>query len=120
MANFEINGKEYDLKLTYKGIKYLNGVSGSSLETVGKALQGDTDFFPHIIHACLISAGEKYTLKQVEAAIDDALENERLDLLGIMRQSNEIVTDSFFFKALVTKMLADKPEVQKQLNDLLN
>lgn len=119
MANFEINGKEYELKLTYKGIKHLNSVSGSALETVGKAMQGDADFFPHIIHACLISAGEKYTLKQVEAAVEDALESERLDLLEIMRQSNEIVTDSFFFKALVTKMLADKPEVKKQMDELL-
>lgn len=121
MINFEINGKEYtDFKLTYKGIKYLNKITGGAFETVAKAMQGDLDLFPHIIYACVISEDKKITLRQVEEAIEKALEDEKLDLLGILRISNEIVTDSFFYKATVTKMLSNQTEATKALRDLLS
>lgn len=119
MANFEIGGKEYELKLTYKGAKHLTAVGGNALEVVGKAMQGDMELFPHVVHACLIGQGEKYTYADVEQAIEEALENERLDLLGIMRISNEVVTESFFYKALVDKMMAGNKDAKKELDKLL-
>lgn len=119
MANFEIGGKQYELKLTYKGAKHLTAERGNPLEVVGKAMQGDLDLFPHIVHACLIGQGEQYTFADVEQAVEDALENERLDLLGIMRVSNEVVTESFFYKALVEKMMAGNKDAKKELDKLL-
>ena len=120
MATITIKGNELtDLKLTYKGIKYLNKITGGAFETVAQAMQGDVDLFPHIIHACLLGTDTKATLQEVEQAIEQALESENLDLLDVLRISNEVVTESFFFKATVTKMLADQKDAQKALKNLL-
>lgn len=121
MAQFTVKETEYnDLKLTYKGIKYLNTIAGGAFEVVAKSMQGDVDLFPHIIYAALMGQESKISLRDVEAAIEDALENEKLDLLDVLRLSNELVTESFFYKATVTKLLADQKEAQKALKALLN
>lgn len=120
MANFTINGKEHELKLTYKGVKKLNELySGGALDVVGKAIAGDLETFPHIIQAALLHTGENYTLEAVEQAIDDATEAEQLDFLGIIRISNEVVTQSFFFKTTVAKLLADNKQAKKAMDQLL-
>lgn len=120
MANFTINGKEHELKLTYKGVKHLNALySGGALDVVGKAIAGDLDTFPHIIQAALLHTGENYSIDTIEKAIDDATESEQLDFLGIMRLSNEVVTQSFFFKATVAKLLADNKQAKKAMEQLL-
>ena len=120
MANFTINGKEHELKLTYKGVKYLNGiVGGNALEVVGQALQGDLDLFPHVISAALKHTEENYTLEDVEKAIEIALEEERLDFLGIMKLSNEVIGESFFYKAILTKTMAENKDAKKALDKLL-
>lgn len=120
MANFTINGKEQELKLTYAGVKYLNKVTeGGALSVVGQAMQGDADLFPHVIIAALKHTGEQYTLVDAEQAIEDAITEERLDFLGIMRLSNEVISESFFYKALMTKMMADNKEAKKALDKLL-
>ncbi|MEK3887252.1 tail assembly chaperone [Bacillus sp. FSL K6-3431] len=120
MATFEIKGKEHELKLNYAGIKYLNKkVDGGALAVVGQAMQGDEDLIPHIISAALRHTGEEYKLKDIESAIEQAVEEERLDLLGLLRLSNEVVTDNFFYKAAVTKMMADTPEAKAALDNLL-
>lgn len=120
MANFTINGKEHELKLTYKGVKKLNGLyEGGTFEVLGKAMMGDLDTFPHIVQAALMHTDEYYTLDAVEHAIDEAMESESLDLDGIMRLSNEVVTQSFFYKATVTKLLADNKPAKKALEQLL-
>ena len=37
MAKFEIDGKEYDLKLTFESVNYLNGsLKGGSYELIGR------------------------------------------------------------------------------------
>ena len=120
MANFTINGKEHELKLTWDSVKYLNKiVEGGSLAVVGQALQGDPDLLPHVISAGLKHTGEAYTLADVEQEIELAVTEERLDFLEIMRLSNEVITESFFYKALVTKMLAENKDAKKQLDRLL-
>lgn len=119
MTTFEINGKEYDLKLDYTGVKYLNKhVEGGAMSVVGEAMQGDPDLFPHILAASLRHTGENFTLKDIEKAIDIAVEEERLDLLGILRISNEVVADNFFYRALVEKSLDKKAKAA--LDNLLN
>lgn len=121
MATFEINGKEHELKLDYTGVKYLNKhVDGGALAVVGQAMQGDEDLFPHIISAALRHTGEDYTMKVVEAAIEQAVSEERLDLLGIMRLSNEVVADNFFYRAVVAKMMTKDKKAKAALDDLLS
>lgn len=121
MATFEINGKEYELKLTYAAVKRLNKVhEGGSFELIGKALQGDFDTFPHVVHAGLLHTGENFTLEDVEKTIEDAVENEKLSFDDIMRLSNEVVTQSFFYKPTVDKMAKKNPEMKQALEQLLN
>jgi len=120
MARFEINGKEYELKLTFESVKYLNGLfEGGSFEVIGKAIMGDLNTFPHIIHAALFHTGENFALKDVEKAIDEAIQNEKLDLDGIVKLSNEIVANSFFYKKTVDKLLKENKEAKKAMEQLL-
>ena len=121
MATFKINGKEYELKITYAAVKRLNNVhEGGSFELIGKAMQGDFDTFPHIIHAALLHTDEKFTLKAVEDAIGELIENEKLSFDDIMRLSNEVITNSFFYKPTVDKLTKKNPEMKKALEELLN
>lgn len=120
MANFTINGKEHELKLTYTGVKYLNGVvGGNALEVVGQAIQGDLDIFPHVISAALKHTGENHTISDVEQAIEQAVEEERLDFRGIMQLSNEVIAESFFYRAIMTKMMTENKDAKKALDKLL-
>lgn len=119
MAHFELNGKEYDLKLTYKAMIHLNKtVDGGALGLVGKAMAGDLEVFAHIVHAGLFHHGQNFSFAEVESAIEEAIEKEKLDLEEIYDLSNSVVTDSFFYKAQVKKLLADNPEALKQIEKL--
>lgn len=119
MATFEINGKEYELKITYKAVKHLNGqFKGGSYEVIGKALSGDLDAFPKIVQAALIHTDEKFTQKDVEQAIEDAVDEESISLEDITAICNEVVTDSFFYKATVEKLMEKNPEMKKALDQL--
>jgi len=120
MANFTINGKKQDLKLTFAGVNELNKkMEGGALEVVAKALQGDGDLLPHVLDAALKHTGENYTEADIMQAIEESFEEERLDLLGIMSLYSEVVSESFFYKAMVTKMLAENPEAKAALDKLL-
>lgn len=121
MATFEINGKDYELKLTYAAVKRLNGIhEGGSFELIGKAMQGDFETFPHIIQAGLLHTGENFTLKDVEKAIEDAFDNEQLSLDSILKISNEVVTQSFFYKPTIDKLAKQNPEMKQALEQLLS
>lgn len=120
MATFTINGKEHELKLAYKGVKRLNALyEGGTFELIGKAMMGDLDTFPYIVQASLMHTGEDYTLAQVEDAIDAAIEAEELDHSAILRLSNEVITQNFFYKATVAKLMAKNKAAGKALEDLL-
>lgn len=120
MANFKINGKEHELKLTYAGVKYLNKVAdGGALAVVGQAMQGDAELFPHIISAALKHTELNHTLEDVEQAIEQAVAEERIDFLEVMRISNEIISESFFYKAIIAKMMSDNKDAKKALDKLL-
>ena len=120
MANFKINGKEHELKLTWAGVKYLNKVEeGGALAVVGQALQGDADLFPHVIAAALKHTELNHSIEDVEQAIELAVAEERLDFLEIMRLSNEIIGESFFYKTIIDKMMAENKDAKKQLAKLL-
>lgn len=114
MATFIIDGKEYDLKIDYNAVKRLNSAfEGGSYEVIGKALSGDFDAFPIILHAALLHTGEKFTFKKVEAAIEEAFNNEAISFDDIQRISNEVISESFFYKPTVTKLINQNPEMKK-------
>lgn len=119
MVTFEINEKEYELKLTYKSIKYLNGLfDGGSYELIGKAIQGDIEAFPKIVHAALFHSGENIALKTVEAVIEENVDNGELSLEDIAEISDKVVTQSFFYKSTVEKLMKRNPEMRKALEQL--
>lgn len=120
MATFEINGKEYELKLTYKAVKHLNGLyDGGAYELIGKAIMGDLETFAHIVHAALMHTGENFSFKDVDNAIGELVEQEKLDQDTVTKLSNEIVTNSFFYKATVDKLLKDNKQAKQALELLL-
>ena len=119
MATFEIDGKEYELKLTYKAIKQLDGsFDGGSYELIGRAIQGDIEAFPRIVHAALMHTGGNYSYKAVEKQIEKLIDEGELSLDGIAKISDEVVTQSFFYKATVDKLMANNPEMKKALEQL--
>lgn len=121
MANFVIDGQEYELKLNYAGVKYLNAIyPNGSFEVIGKAMMGDLDTFPHVISAALKHTGRNFSLATIEAAIDDQMASEQLDLDAILRISNEVVTKSFFYAKTVAKLTKDNKQAQQALEKLLS
>ena len=120
MATFEVNGKEHELKITYEAVKRLNkAFEGGTFEVIGKALSGDFEAFPIIVHAALLHTGENISLKDVETAIEQAIENESISQEDILRISNEVATESFFFKPTVEKMMKQNPEMRKAYEQVL-
>ena len=120
MAKFEIDGKEYDLKLTFESVNYLNGtLKGGSYELIGKALAGDFETFPQIVYAGLLHTGEKFTLKKVKDEIANKFANEELTLDYIQTTSNEVVSECFFYAPTVKKMLDKNPEMKKALEQIM-
>jgi len=120
VATFEVNGKEHELKITYEAVKRLNkAFEGGTFEVIGKALSGDFEAFPIIVHAALLHTGENISLKDVETAIEQAFENESISQEDILRISNEVVTESFFFKPTVEKMMKQNPEMRKAYEQVL-
>src|SRR5690625_6912074 len=119
MATYEIDGKDDELKLTYKAIKYLNGkFEGGSYELIGNAIQGDIVSFPLIVHAGLFNTGKDYTLKSVEERVEELIDNGELTLEGISKITDEGITKRFFYKATVDKMMKNNPEMKKALEQL--
>jgi hypothetical protein len=120
MARFEVNGKEFELKLTFASVKYLDSLfDGGSLGLIGKAIAGDLDTFTQIVHAGLFHTGENISFSDVEKAIENAFESEKLDMDYVLKTSNEVVAESFFYKKIVTKLVAKNPEAMEQMNELL-
>lgn len=122
MVTFEINGKEYELKLTFKSIKYLNKIygadEGGALALVLHAVQGDIELFPHVIYAGLMHTGENFSYKTIEKAIEQAFEDEKIDLDYVIKTSNKVVTNSFFYRATAKKLLGDNEETERALKQL--
>lgn len=113
---FEINGKPYELKLTFKAVRYLNALhSGGAYELIGKAIMGDLDTFIHVVYAGLMHADEGFKLKDVEKAIEELYAAEKLDQDYISKVCNEVVTKSFFYRETVNKLLKDNPEAKKAI-----
>lgn len=119
MTVFEFNGKEYELKLTYKAIKRLNSAfEGGSYEVIGRAIAGDFEAFPVIVHAALLHTGENFSFKSVEEEIEKLIDNEKISMEDVAKICDEVVAQSFFYKATVDKMMKNNPEMKKALEQL--
>ncbi|EUJ44410.1 tail assembly chaperone [Paenilisteria rocourtiae] len=119
MTSFEINGKEYELKLTFDSINYLNSGEGGALALVGSVFTGDLETYVKIVYAGLKHTGENFTYEAVQNAVEAQIEAEKLDLDKIIKDGNEIVSGSFFYKKTVSKLL--KNEAAKEaMEQLLN
>src|SRR5690625_122562 len=120
MATFEIDGKEYELKITFEAVKRLNkAFEGGSYELIGRAIAGDFDAFPIIIHAGLLHTGENFSKKQVDEAIEELFESEKLTFEDVQKLTNTVVTESFFYKPTVTKLMNQNPEMKKAYEQLM-
>lgn len=119
MTTFEINGKEYELKLTYAGIKRLNNAfEGGSYEAIGKAIAGDFEAFPIIVHAGLLHTGENISQKAVEKEIEALIDSQKISMVDVAKICDEVVTQSFFYKETVEKLMKANPEMKKALEQL--
>ncbi|MBC1286888.1 hypothetical protein HB818_14075 [Listeria booriae] len=119
MAQFEINGKEYDLKLTFDSIDYLNNDEGGALGLVGQVFTGDLKTYVKIVYAGLKHTGENFTYDDIRKEVEAQIEAEKLDLDKIMKDGNEIVANSFFYKKTVNKLLKNE-EAKAAMEQLLN
>lgn len=119
MTTFEIDDKEFELKLTYASVKRLNNaIEGGAYGVIGKAISGDLDAFPVIVHAALLHTGENFSQKKVEGRIEELFNEGKLSFEDVVKISDKVVTQSFFFKATVEKMMAKNPEMKKALEQL--
>ncbi|MCU5656479.1 tail assembly chaperone [Bacillus mycoides] len=110
---FEINGKEHELKLTYKTIAELNKkYKGGAQEVIGACLQGDLEMFEDAIYFGLMHTDEGITRNQVVAEIEKQFEAMKISQEFIDKVLNEVVADNFFYKATTKKL---KARMKKQI-----
>ncbi|MEK5109836.1 tail assembly chaperone [Cytobacillus sp. FSL K6-0129] len=120
MARFEVNGKEYELKLNFKSVKHLEGkYEGGSLGFVGTAMTGSLDVFSNVIHAALFHTDENLAKDTVDAAIEKSFDEGKIDLSYVFETINEVVLESFFFAKVVSNLKAKNPEAFETLNEIL-
>lgn len=120
MQTFEINGNEHELKLTLNSVKYLNGLEdGGAFSLIQKVMTGDIDVYIDVVFAGLFHTEKGYKKKDIEAAVEEAIAEEKLDLDEINRTSYGVVADSFFYKKTMEKMFKNDPEAKKQIEQLM-
>lgn len=121
MATFEINGKEYELRIDYKAIvKLNNSFKGGSMELIGQVLASNIEVYPTIIQAGLLHTGEEFTKKQIEDELSKAIGEQKLSLEDLRKLGGELVTENFFYKPTLEKLLANDPEAKKAYDQLLS
>ncbi|KAA1803584.1 hypothetical protein FXB61_005698 [Bacillus cereus] len=110
---FEIEGKEYELKLTYKSIAELNKkYEGGANQVIAACLQGDLDLFEDAVYFGLMHTEEGFTRAKVTVAIEKLFVEEKITQQYIEDVLNEVVADNFFYKA---KTKQYKNRMKKQL-----
>ncbi|WCS66561.1 lamT-like tail assembly chaperone [Bacillus phage 0105phi7-2] len=97
---FEIEGKEHELKLTYKSIAELNKkYKGGAQEVIGSCLQGDLEMFEDAVYFGLMHTDEGITREQVVTEIVKQFEAEKISQEFIDKVLNEVVADNFFLQS---------------------
>ncbi len=96
---FEIEGKEYELKLTYKSIAELNKkYEGGANQVIAACLQGDLELFEDAVYFGLMHTEEGFTRAKVTAAIEKLFVEEKISQQYIEDVLNEVVADNFSTK----------------------
>lgn len=110
MVFFEVEGKEYELKMTFKSVQHLNGLyQGGAMEVIGKAFLQDLELFTRIVHAALFHTQMNFSYKTIEEEVEKKFDAEQLTTEYIQDVLNAMVLDHFFYRQMVEKVKkADK------------
>ncbi|EUJ23260.1 hypothetical protein MFLO_16110 [Listeria floridensis FSL S10-1187] len=119
-VTFALNEKEYELKLTFDAINYMNSIEdGGALALIGKVMMGDLGVYTHIVYAGLLHTGEGISYNTVKAEINNKIEAGEIDLDKILHDGNALVANSFFFKKTVDKLMKNE-DAKQAMDQLLN
>lgn len=111
LLNVTIGDKELELKLTFKGIKYLEIKFNSVMEVIGAAMQGGFDAYQEILYAATL--GSDIKKQEIIEFIDDSIEKEELDADKMYKQMNTLVTECFFYRPIVNKFLKQNQDMKE-------
>lgn len=120
MNTFEIDGTEYEVKITYKSQTKLNNLyEGGTMGLVANVIQGalssDLDLFLKVVHAGLIHTGKGFTMKKVEDSLEEKIDNNELSSENIAEILDTVVLQSFFYRPVVKNMVEMEPQVAEGL-----
>lgn len=114
MAVFEIDGKEYELKLINSTTKVIaKRYEGGHMGFLGQCMSGDEDTFEDAVYYGLKHTNEGFTRKKIEEEIGKKKDNEELSLKGMLSIIDEVIFESFFYKEQVERMTKDKETKQQ-------
>lgn len=109
---FEIDKKEYELKLTFGNIYELNKkYEGGSNEVVMACMQGDLELFVDAIYFGLMHTKEGFTRDKVMENIEKQFEEGKISQEFIEELLNEVVAESIFYQKTTKKL---RKQMKKQ------
>ncbi|HHK5554714.1 hypothetical protein COL11_00325 [Bacillus anthracis] len=109
---FEIDKKEYELKLTFGNIYELNKkYEGGSNEVVMACMQGDLELFVDAIYFGLMHTKEGFTRDKVMENIEKQFEEGKISQEFIEELLNEVVAESTFYQKTTKKL---RKQMKKQ------
>ncbi|MBR9747624.1 tail assembly chaperone [Bacillus cereus] len=109
---FEIDKKEYELKLTFGNIYELNKkYEGGSNEVVMACMQGDLELFVDAIYYGLMHTKEGFTRDKVMENIEKQFEEGKISQEFIEELLNEVVAESTFYQKTTKKL---RKQMKKQ------
>lgn len=109
---FEIDKKEYELKLTFGNIYELNKkYEGGSNEVVMACMQGDLELFVDAIYFGLMHTKEGFTRNKVMENIEKQFEEGKISQEFIEELLNEVVAESTFYQKTTKKL---RTQMKKQ------
>lgn len=121
MVFFEVDGKEYELKMNFKAIKHLNSLySGGAMDVIGKAFLQDLELFTRVIHAALLHTKENFSYKKIEEEIEAKFDEEKLSTDYITEVLNAMVVEHFFYRQMVNKIKKADKKMAESLDILMN
>lgn len=111
LLNVTIGDTELELKLTFRGIKYLETKFNSVMEVIAAAMQGGFDAYQEILYASTL--GHDIKKQDIIDFIDNSIEKEELDADKMYKQMNTLVTECFFYRPTVNKFLKQNKEMKE-------
>lgn len=120
MQRFEIKGEEHEVRLDFKAIQHLNSLyQGNGYGLIQRALSGDIDTYIEIINAGLFHTGKGFKKSDVAKEVEAAVMEERLDMFDINKTCYAVVSENFFYKKILEKVILKDPSARKQIESLM-